>query len=131
MSKDEYEDKTKNSEFFYLTPLFRDPLSENILPPVPLTTLLRKFDGVCEKEYKTFEGSQVKRFQVMKLPAYLILCYKRFTNNTSSKEKNPTMANFSTSDLDLTDLLDPSVRDTSGRQVYDLVANIVHSGEPD
>ena len=137
MSKEEYQDKTSESKFFYLTldlpspPLFRDPLRENILPQVPLTTLLSKFNGVCEKEYKTFKGSQVKRFQVMKMPAYLILFYKRFTNNTFSKEKNPTIVNFSTSDLDLTDLLDPSVRESSPKPIYDLVANIVHQGQPD
>ena len=137
MAKDEYKEKIEETKFLYLTldlptpPLFKDPLRENILPQVPLTTLLSKFNGISEKEYKTCRGSQMKRFQVTKMPVYLVLCYKRFTNNTFFKEKNPTIVNFQINDLDLTDLLDASVRETSPKPVYELVANIVHQGEPD
>lgn len=137
ISQDEYKEKIEETKFLYLTldlptpPLFKDPLRENILPQVPLTTLLSKFNGVSEKEYKTYKGSQMKRFQVSKMPGYLVLCYKRFANNTFFKEKNPTIVNFPINDLDLTDLLDPTVRETSPKPIYDLVANIVHQGEPD
>ena len=46
------------------------------------------------QEYKTQQESHVKRFELTKLPPYLILCFKRFTKNNFFVEKNPTIVNF-------------------------------------
>ncbi|KAF0309016.1 U4/U6.U5 tri-snRNP-associated protein 2 [Amphibalanus amphitrite] len=96
----EYQETREEMPFLYLTadlpapPLFRDELKENIIPQVSLFTLLNKFNGKEEKEYKTYKEEIVKRFELTRLPPYLILCIKRFTKNTFFVEKNPTIVNF-------------------------------------
>lgn len=51
----EYQEKVIESPFLYLTldlpsaPLYRDVQLQNIIPQVPLSTLLEKFDGKTEK----------------------------------------------------------------------------------
>src|SRR5699024_5734764 len=88
MESKEYSEKCEPGNFLYLTldlpttPLFRDEMSENIIPQVPLSRLLSKFDGLSEKEYKTYKDSFLKRFVITKFPKFLILYIKRFTQNT-------------------------------------------------
>lgn len=48
----------------------------------------------CIQEYKTYKENFLKRFQLTKLPPYLIFCIKRFTKNNFFVEKNPTIVNF-------------------------------------
>lgn len=86
---------------------------------VNLYNLLNKFNGVTEKEYKTYKENFMKRFEIRELPPYLILyikvcnncklyklfltsnrfffffSFQRFTKNTFFVEKNPTIINFS------------------------------------
>lgn len=57
-------------------PLYPDELQENIIPQVPFASLLTKFNGVSEKEYKTHKDSQLKRFQITRLPNFLIIFIK-------------------------------------------------------
>ncbi|GAB6018857.1 U4/U6.U5 tri-snRNP-associated protein 2 [Chamberlinius hualienensis] len=133
---DEYQEKVESLPFLYLTldlpppPLFRDELRENIIPQVPLFNILTKFNGVTEKEYKTYKDSTMKRFEIRKLPPYLILFIKRFTKNTFFVEKNPTIVNFPIKNIDLGDILSPEVKAKHKSAVYDLLANVVHDGEP-
>lgn len=137
MLQDEYKEKSETLPFLYLTldlpaqPLFKDELGENIIPQVPLHTILAKFDGVTEKEYKTYKDSQLKRFSLLRLPKYLILYVKRFTKNTFFVEKNRTIVNFPIRDLDLSELLADEVRQSQPKAVYDLIANVTHEGEPE
>ncbi|XP_077526988.1 ubiquitin specific protease 39 [Haemaphysalis longicornis] len=133
----EYDEKVENTGFMYLTadlpaqPLFKDEMRENIIPQVPLFTILSKFNGTSEKEYRTYKDSTLKRFELTALPPYLILYIKRFTKNTFFVEKNPTIVNFPIKDVDLGELVATSVPDSEeGTYVYDLIANIVHEGEP-
>lgn len=49
---------------------------------------------LCIQEYKTYKENFLKRFQLTKLPPYLIFCIKRFTKNNFFVEKNPTIVNF-------------------------------------
>lgn len=49
---------------------------------------------VYVQEYKTYKENFLKRFQLTKLPPYLIFCIKRFTKNNFFVEKNPTIVNF-------------------------------------
>lgn len=61
---------------------------------------------------------------------YLILYMKRFTRNTFFTEKNPTIVNFPIRNVDFGDVLALEARKANPENVYDLVANIVHEGEP-
>ncbi|XP_072165657.1 ubiquitin carboxyl-terminal hydrolase 39-like [Diadema setosum] len=135
---DEFKETVQEQPFLFLSldippaPLFKDELEQNIIPQVPLSTLLAKFDGQTEKEYKTYKESFIKRYQLTKLPPYLILCMKRFTKNTFFVEKNPTIVNFPVKNIDLAELLpdDQEVLAAHKYTTYDLIANIVHEGEP-
>lgn len=133
---EEYKETVEESKFLYLTldlpppPLFKDELRENIIPQVPLFNILAKFNGTTEKEYKTYKDSTMKRFEITKLPPYLILYIKRFTKNTFYVEKNTTIVNFPIKNVDMTELLTPKAREKHPKCIYDLVANIVHDGEP-
>lgn len=57
-------------------PLYPDEMRENIIPQVPIFQVLNKFNGIAEKEYKTYKDSTMKRFQLLKLPPYIIIYYK-------------------------------------------------------
>jgi len=43
---------------------------------VPFHTILAKFNGVFEKEYKTHKDSTLKRFELTRLPPYIIVYVK-------------------------------------------------------
>ncbi|KAJ3158055.1 hypothetical protein HDU89_000438 [Geranomyces variabilis] len=103
-------------------PLFQDEIEKNIIPQVPLSTLLRKYDGVTGQE----DGNILRRYKITKLPRYLVFHIKRFTKNNWSTEKNPTIVNFPIRDIDLSEFVEgpDALRDTR----YDLVANICHEG---
>ncbi|XP_015115712.1 U4/U6.U5 tri-snRNP-associated protein 2 [Diachasma alloeum] len=132
----EYGETVTESPFLYLTcdlpppPLFKDQFTENIIPQVNLYTLLNKFNAVTEKEYKTYKENFMKRFEITELPPYLILYIKRFTKNTFFVEKNPTIVNFPVKNVDFGDILTPEVKEKHPCSTYDLIANIVHDGEP-
>ncbi|KAJ1521322.1 hypothetical protein ONE63_002998 [Megalurothrips usitatus] len=132
----EYQEVITESPFLYLTcdlpppPLFKDETVENIIPQVNLYTLLAKFNSVTEKEYKTIKEDFMKRFEIIKLPTYLILYIKRFTKNTFFVEKNPTIINFPVKNVDFGDFLTPEVKAQHKNTTYNLIANIVHDGEP-
>ncbi|KAJ8963765.1 hypothetical protein NQ314_005398 [Rhamnusium bicolor] len=83
-----------------------------------------------EKEYKTYKENFMKRFEITRLPPYLILYIKRFTKNTFYIEKNPTIVNFPVKNVDFAEFLTPDVKEIHENTIYDLVANIVHDGEP-
>lgn len=72
----------------------------------------------------------MKRYELSKLPKYLILCFRRFTKNTFYLEKNPTIVNFPVSNIDLRELLSEENQKSNPNTVYDLIANIVHDGQP-
>ncbi|VDN56204.1 unnamed protein product, partial [Dracunculus medinensis] len=137
LETDEYKEKMKEIPFLYLTldlpaaPLYRDELMQNIIPQVPLSVLLTKFNGIVEKEYKTYSENFMKRFELVRLPFYLIIMYKRFHKNQWFIEKNPTIVNFPISNVDLYDCIAKSEREKHKFTTYDLVSNIVHDGPPE
>ncbi|CAH8679175.1 unnamed protein product [Schistosoma rodhaini] len=132
----EYMTTVSDINFFYLTcdlpppPLYLDEFKENIIPQVSLATLLSKFNGVTEKEYKTHRDSTLRRFELRRLPPYLILYMKRFVKNIFTLEKNPTIVNFPIKSIDFGELLAPEFRIKHRYTTYDLVANVVHDGPP-
>uniref|UniRef100_A0A3Q2PQN9 ubiquitinyl hydrolase 1 n=1 Tax=Fundulus heteroclitus TaxID=8078 RepID=A0A3Q2PQN9_FUNHE len=100
LQTEEYQEQMSESTFLFLTldlptaPLYKDEKEQLIIPQVPLFNILGKFNGNTEKEYKTYKENFLKRFQLTKLPPYLIFCIKRFTKNNFFVEKNPTIVNF-------------------------------------
>lgn len=96
--------ETSEKNFLYLSldlpdaPLFKDSMDHNIIPQVPLFDLLNKFDGETA-EYQS-NGTR-KRYQIKKLPKYLIVHVKRFKQNNWFVEKNPTLVNFPIRNLDM------------------------------
>ncbi|XP_055335233.1 U4/U6.U5 tri-snRNP-associated protein 2-like [Paramacrobiotus metropolitanus] len=131
----EYQETVQQTPYLMLTcdlppvPLFPDEKSESIIPQIPLYTLMQKFNGVQEKEQKTYKDSTVKRFEITKLPPYLIVSIRRFNNNTFFIEKNTTIVNFPIRNFDFGDLLTAEAKKAHKCTVYDLIANIVHDGE--
>ena len=79
---EEYQETMEEMPFLFLTcdlppqPLYPDELQENIIPQVPFHTILAKFNGTFEKEYKTHKDSTLKRFELTKLPPYIIVYIK-------------------------------------------------------
>lgn len=100
METADYVETSTDSPFLFLAadlpppPLFKDEFRENIIPQVSLFALLSQFNGVQQKEYKTYKDNFLKRFELTRLPRYIILNIKRFTKNTFFVEKNPTIVNF-------------------------------------
>lgn len=74
--------KVEDKPFLFLSvdlpppPLFTDELKESIIPQVPLMQILSKFDGVTEKEYKTYKENFMMKYELIKLPRYLIMCFR-------------------------------------------------------
>uniref|UniRef100_A0A8B9R922 Ubiquitin carboxyl-terminal hydrolase 39 n=1 Tax=Anas platyrhynchos TaxID=8839 RepID=A0A8B9R922_ANAPL len=132
----EYQETMVESTFMYLTldlptaPLYKDEKEQLIIPQVPLFSILAKFNGATEKEYKTYKENFLKRFQLTRLPPYLIFCIKRFTKNNFFVEKNPTIVNFPITNVDLREYLSEEVQAVHTNTTYDLIANIVHDGKP-
>jgi U4/U6.U5 tri-snRNP-associated protein 2 len=127
-NQEEYFVDTRTVPFLYLSldvpppPLFKDEQERNIIPQIPLFTLLSKFDGQTVHSLVTGER---KKYSIKKFPRYLVLHIKRFTKNNWFLEKNPTIVNFPVKNLDMKD-------HTTMQQSckYDLLANIKHEGEP-
>jgi U4/U6.U5 tri-snRNP-associated protein 2 len=110
------------------TPLFQDEQERNIIPQVPLTTLLAKYNGVTAQEL----NAQRRRYRLMHpLPPFLLLHIKRFSHNRFVAERNPTIVTFDArSSLDLAPFVEPPAegggQGAGGPIWYDLVANVVH-----
>lgn len=124
--------KSDTSRFLLLTldlpaaPLFQDELERNIIPQVPLTTVLSKYDGVKAQEHL----AQRKRYRLVHpLPPYLIFHIKRFSTNKFVSERNPTIVTFDVrTGLDMSPYVEPNPAEhaTGEPVMYDLVANVVH-----
>ena len=116
----EIEETTKDSHFLQLTldipekPLFRDEDGGLVIPQEPLSSVLKKFDGVTFLDAVGQSGvPQRKKYQLVRLPNYLILHLARFRTNRYSREKNPTIVAFPVKNLDLGDYTFP----TNGKEV--------------
>ncbi|KAH8149263.1 uncharacterized protein LAJ45_06803 [Morchella importuna] len=122
--------KTEVVRFMMLTldlppkPIFKDEQDKNIIPQVPLTTILSKYDGVHSQELL----GQRKRYRLLSpLPPFLIFHIKRFSRNKFVSERNPTIVTFPTRSLDMSPYVERSPTEPGSEPVwYDLVANITH-----
>ncbi len=125
--------KTETARFLLLTldlppaPLFQDEQERNIIPHVPLTTLLAKYNGLTAQDL----GTQRRRYRLAHpLPPFLVLHIKRFSTNKFVAERNPTIVTFDPRSLDVAPYVEPlpdSQGEGQGGPIwYDLVANVVH-----
>ncbi|SCZ99399.1 BZ3500_MvSof-1268-A1-R1_Chr7-2g09514 [Microbotryum saponariae] len=118
--------KSTTSPFLFLAidlpppPVFQDSVETNIIPQVPISAVLAKYDGRTTQESK----GTLRRWKLTRLPPFLILHIKRFTKNNFVEEKNPTIVNFPLRGVDMADYVEGN---QSIAQYYDLVSNITHS----
>ena len=106
-------------------PLFQDELDKNIIPQVPLTSILSKYDGLKAQEHLNTR----KRYRLLHpLPPYLLFHIKRFSKNKFVSERNPTIVTFPVRSLDMSPYVEPNPTIHSpGEPIwYDLVANVTH-----
>ncbi|KAF8850556.1 cysteine proteinase [Acephala macrosclerotiorum] len=106
-------------------PLFQDELEKNIIPQIPLTNILSKYDGLKAQEHL----NQRKRYRLLHpLPPYLLFHIKRFSKNKFVDERNPTIVTFDARNLDMSPYVEPNpALHPPGEPIwYNLVANIVH-----
>jgi U4/U6.U5 tri-snRNP-associated protein 2 len=123
--------QTERTKFLMLTldlppaPLFQDELDRNIIPQVPLTQLLSKYDGLRAQETLNMR----RRYRLLHpLPPVLLLHVKRFSANKFVSERNPTIVTFPAKGLDLSSYVapNPELHPLGEPIVYDLVANVTH-----
>jgi len=107
-------------------PLFRDSVeSKNIIPQVPLTTLLQKYSGLQASEKS---AQRVRHRLVHPLPPYLMFHIKRFSTNKFVSERNPTIVTFpSPRGLDMAPFVEPNPDLYAPGEpiIYEMVANII------
>lgn len=123
--------KIEENHFMILTldlpaaPLFQDELDRNIIPQIPLTTVLSKYDGLRAQERL---NTRVRYRLLHPLPPYLLLHIKRFSKNKFISERNPTIVTFPVRSLDMSPYTQPDPKSwPPGEPVwYDLIANITH-----
>jgi U4/U6.U5 tri-snRNP-associated protein 2 len=103
------EETAVDTHFLQLTleipekPLFRDEDGGLVIPQEPFVNVLKKFDGVTFSEALARSGAaQRKRYELLRLPNYLILHLARFRENKYSREKNPAIVTFPIKNFDLT-----------------------------
>lgn len=107
------------------TPLFQSSNRESIIPQVPLTTLLNKYNGISASEKLSH---RVRHRLLHPLPPYLLFHVKRFSKNRFVSERNPTIVTFpSPNNLDMSPYVEPNpnVWPPGEPIMYDLVANII------
>ena len=107
-------------------PLFQDSIeARNIIPQIPLTTLLQKYSGLHASEK---QDRRIRHRLLHPLPPYLIFHIKRFSANKFVSERNPTIVTFpSPSGLDMSPYVEPNpaVHPVGEPIYYELVANII------
>lgn len=126
--------KTQQSRYMILTldlpaaPLFQDDVEKNIIPQVPLTTVLQKYNGIVAQERM---NTRVRYRLLHPLPPYLIMHVKRFQpNKFLQSQRNPTIVTFNPRSLDMGPYVEPDPKQHPMGEpiVYDLIANVTYEG---
>lgn len=108
------------------TPLFRDAIeAKNIIPQVPLTTLLQKYSGLHASEK---QAHRIRHRLLHPLPPFLLFHIKRFSVNKFVSERNPTIVTFpSPRGLDMSPFVEPNpTLYPPGEPIYyEMVANVI------
>lgn len=119
--------KTKSSLFWFLPldlppkPLFKDASERTLVPQVPLSKLLLKFDGVS-RHHDVKSGEQ-RTYRIAKFPPYLLLVVRRFSESKFGIEKNPCVVHLPAEGLDVSSLCE-----VDDDERYSLIAAVLHEG---
>ena len=95
---------------------------ESIIPQIPLTTLLNKYNGITASEKLSH---RVRHRLLHPLPPYLLFHIKRFSKNKFVSERNPTIVTFpSPRSLDMSPYVEPNpeIWPPGEPIIYDLVS---------
>merc|ERR1712176_1115849 len=105
------------------TQMFKDAFGRIQMSQFPLSQLLKKYDG-----QSIHENSKpgYNRYSIIRLPKFLILYIRRFTNNGFFWEKNSSIVNFPVKNLDFKDIIPLPTQQALTK--YDLIATISHEG---
>ena len=132
--------KSQTTPFTILTldlppaPLFQsstadpDGKNNNIIPQIPLTTILQKYNGLQAAEKL---NTRLRYRLLHPLPPYLILHVKRFESNKFLQaQRNPTIVTFNPRALDMSPFVEPNPEwhGVGEALTYDLVANVTYEG---
>lgn len=126
--------KSQQSRYMILTldlpaaPLFQDDVEKNIIPQVPLTTVLQKYNGIVAQERM---NTRVRYRLLHPLPPYLMMHVKRFQpNKFLQSQRNPTIVTFNPRSLDMGPYVEPDPKQHPMGEpiVYDLIANVTYEG---
>lgn len=126
--------KSQQSRYMILTldlpaaPLFQDDVEKNIIPQVPLTTVLQKYNGIVAQERM---NTRVRYRLLHPLPPFLIMHVKRFQpNKFLQSQRNPTIVTFNPRSLDMSPYVEPDPKQYPMGEpiVYDMIANVTYEG---
>ena len=109
-------------------PLFQDDVEKNIIPQVPLNTILQKYNGMNAQERM---NTRMRYRLLHPLPPFLVMHIKRFQpNKFLQSQRNPTIVTFNPRALDMSPFVepDPKLHQVGDPIIYDLVANITYEG---
>lgn len=119
--------KKVSTGFWYLPmelpprPLFKDANERTLVPQIALEKLLRKFDGVSRVPVMRNGGEKV--YHVVRLPRFLFLIVKRFSNGTFGMQKNSCVVHLPPEGLDIA-----QIGGAEGEK-YKLLAVVLHEGD--
>lgn len=110
-------------------PLFKDSLEgQTVIPQTTLLQVLEKYNGETTVDSPLPGGRlERKRYKITRLPKYLVLHLKRFTQNQFFLEKNRALVSLPVANLDMS----PYCNATSTNSTFDLIANVCHSDGSD
>lgn len=89
---------------FSIEPVFNEMLGCLCIEQIPLFNILKKFDGELVTEVVRPQLARM-RYEITRLPHYMILHMRRFTKNNFFVEKNPTLGEHSCCGLQSADML--------------------------
>lgn len=93
-----------SSCLFFIKPVFNEMLGCLCMEQIPLFNILKKFDGEMVTEVVRPQLARM-RYEITRLPHYMILHMRRFTKNNFFVEKNPTLGEHSCCGLQCADML--------------------------
>ncbi|KAK9382529.1 uncharacterized protein V2V93DRAFT_365351 [Kockiozyma suomiensis] len=104
-------------------PLFQDEIDKNIIPQIPLQSILSRYDGITAHEL----AGHRKRYKITEAPPFMAFHIKRIIKNNLIEEVNHTVVTFNSLALNMA----PYIEGASEPVLYDLVANVTHESVED
>lgn len=103
-------------------PLFKDASERTLVPQVPLSKVLMKFNGV--DRHHNLKTSEQCSYRITKFPPFLLLVLRRLTKSKFGVEKNPCVVHLPSDGLEAS-----KFGDTQAEGIYTLTAAVLHEGD--